>query len=263
MTFNLFGGFKFAAPASHAACNTGSGFGTPGHDAFGGGLFGGGLFGGGHGGFDKLLGHHDDDHHDAHASHDTAPCTPDHSDSTPAASNNFPAIPSDTLGVTFSIDLDGDGVNDEYAVVKAVDNPTAQDQTLQHYYDQVAADLSASHPDLAANQIVVKATIYSASQGESYYHFTGDETTTEEQNAENDQDHHDDPDYDHNHQHVHDNEQASEDHGSSCDSSDGDHHAEFYSGLMSCKAGSHDDKEPVPEHEDDAQEEHHHDFHFC
>ena len=277
----------------------------------------GGLANAGHSLLDNLL-HHDDkdDHHgntgghgnhgghDNHGGHGGHSCDPDHSGGgTPATGNDFPPIPSDTLGVTFSIDLDGDGVNDEYAVVKAPDNPTAQDQTLQHYYDQVAADLSTSHPDVAANQIVVKATIYSASQGESYYHFNGDETTTEEQNADNEQDHHDDPDYDHNHEHGHgshdhgSNDHGSEDHGSndhgsndhgsncgsdgngsddhgsddhgsddkdaSCGTADGDHDSNFYSHLMSWTAGSHDDKEPAPDHEDDCQnEDHGHDVHF-
>jgi hypothetical protein len=308
MTFNLFGGFKFAAPASPAACNTGGSPATAGHGLLGGNLFGnaGGLFGGGHSILDNLLGHHDNDHHDdshhdSHGGHGNSHCEPGHSGGgsggSANAGNDFPPIPSDTLGVTFSVDLNGDGINDEYAVVKAPDNPTAQDQTLQHYYDQVAKDLAETHPDVPTNQIVVKATIYSASQGESYYHFNGDETTTDEQNADNGHDHHGDPDYDHNHEHDghngHDNDHASGDHGSNCGPNDhgskdhgsndhgsdnhgshdggkdcgsaqGDHDSNFYSHLMSWTAGSHDDKEPAPEHEDDHQEEGHgHDFHFC
>lgn len=344
MTFNLFGGFKFAsafkAPApgcSPATGPNGNLFGNLadiksqllGHVANDLGHAAGGLANAGHGFLDKLLHHgdkdgnhgHNDNHHNTgghntdhgnhgghdnhggHGGHGGNSCDPDHSGGgTPATGNNFPPIPGDTLGVTFSIDLNGDGVNDEYAVVKAPDNPTAQDQTLQHYYDQVAADLSTSHPDVAANQIVVKATIYSASQGESYYHFNGDETTTEEQDADNDQDHHDDPDYDHNHEHGHghghgsdhhgSNDHGSDDHGSncgsdghgsndhgsdkddshdhgsddkdaSCGSAKGDHDSNFYSHLMSWTSGSHDDKEPAPDHEDDCQnEDHGHEIHF-
>jgi hypothetical protein len=336
MTFNLFGGFKFAgafkvaapvynapaapacAPASAPAAHGGL-FGNLfdiksqllGHVAGDLGHAAGGLANAGHSLLDNLL-HHDDkddcndshgghgnhgnhgnhgghDNHGGHGNHGDDHCGSGHSGGGTGggsnAGNDFPPIPGDTLGVTFSVDLDGDGVNDEYAVVKAPDNPTAQDQTLQHYYDQVAKDLAESHPDLPANQIVVKATIYSASQGESYYHFNGDETTTEEQDAENDKDHHGDPDYDHNHEHEghehegHDHDHASNDHGSDdqgsgnhssddghndCGSAEGDHDSNFYSHLMSWTAGSHDDKEPAPEHDDDSHDENHdHDLHFC
>jgi hypothetical protein len=312
MTFNLFGGFKFAsaiasptpifhapapvcapAPAPAPVCNTGGLFGHSG------GVFGnlsGGLLTSGHGILDNLL-HHNDDHH-GNDHHGAPGCgsgngghNGGHDGGTPAAGNNFLPIPSDTIGVTFSVDLNGDGVNDEYAVVKAPDNPTAADQTLQHYYDQVASDLATSHPDVPANQIVVKATIYSPSQGESYYHFNGDETTTEEQNADNDQDHHDDDTYDHNHGHEHDHDaDQAGDHGShdgesadcGADKDDshgggshgggwlggsfgGANHDNFYSGLVSCDSGSHGDDAPPPESHDEAEDDKDDadNLHFC
>lgn len=203
--------------------------------------------------------------HDSHQGHDGNCGSGDHHDGAGnggvAHTNNFPTIPVDTLGVTFSVDLNGDGVNDEYAVVKAPDNPTAANQTLQHYYDQVAQDLATSHPDLPTNHIVVKATVYSASQGESYYHFNGDETTTAEQDAANAEDHHDDDTYDHNHEHDAEASEFEAHNGAHLGSGD---HGHFYSGLISCHSGSHGEDAPVSE--DDEDHEHaadEHAIHFC
>lgn len=274
MSFGLSGGPKFSAHNSIASSHSGANFGHA----------GGGLFGN----LKNLFGHANDHDNHGHDTHTHAPhpasgghCGTngsDHSGGAAAAGNNFPTIPADTLGVTFSVDLNGDGVNDEYAVVKAPNNATAADQTLQHYYDQVAQDLSATHPGIPASQIVVKATVYSASQGESYYHFNGDETTTTEQNAANAEDHHDDDSYDHNHQHEHDT--ASNHHDSDTDGSDNHdsgghessstghggaaHGGDFYTGLVSCHSGSHGgDESDHEDHGDDNDDEHNHGFHFC
>lgn len=240
------------------------------------------------------------------------------------ASSVFPAIPADTTGVTFHVDLNGDGVNDEYAVVKAPDGVDPATLTLQDYYDIVVGDLQASHPDLAANQIVVKATIYSASQGESYYQFTGNETTSDTQTGPEDEDDHDEngdsdgdqqghsddedgddsdeddhddngddsdeddhgDDGDDSNEDDHEDDDHEDDHGDedghddadrddhdddSCgdaeaeqhstdNGSDSDDDSAFYSGLMSCEAGSLDDETRVEDEDEPASQD---DLLFC
>lgn len=201
MTFSLFDDFKFASaiasptpifqapaplcaptPAPAPVCNSGDLLGPSGG---GFGNLSGGLLTSGHGTLGKLPQHNDAPRGDTHKG---APGFDTGNGGSSVAGNTFPPIPSDTIAVTFSVDLNGDGLTDEYAVIKAPDNPTAADQSLQHYFDQVATDLAASHPEAPAKQIVVKATIYSTSQGESCYRFKGCETTTAEQNADNGQD---------------------------------------------------------------------------
>ncbi|HSF64187.1 MAG TPA: hypothetical protein VLA78_07355, partial [Paracoccaceae bacterium] len=66
----------------------------------------------------------------------------------------FPAIVADTTGITFHIDLNGDGGIEEYRYVPETD-VNAEPATFADYYDQVVADLAADHPGVDPAQVVV------------------------------------------------------------------------------------------------------------
>lgn len=95
------------------------------------------------------------------------------------ATGGFPKIPSDTTGVTFHVDLTDDDNADEYFYVQKDPGSTAT-MSFKDYWNAVKADLAESYPDLDPKDIVIKATIYSSSEGESYYYFTGDEESADD-----------------------------------------------------------------------------------
>lgn len=185
----------------------------------------------------QWFGNHWNDHGKAHGNKDDS-CGPDddhpggnHGGGTTAPETEFAAIPADTTGVTFHVDLNADGVMDEYAYIKAPDGADPAAQTMQDYYDAVYTDLKADHPEANPNQIVVKATIYSASEGESYQYFDGTQTSSDEQAADND-----DTDED--------------DHGDDDHGPRGDNHGDDGEGD-SCKDDDRDDDDDKDEDQED------------
>lgn len=260
---------------------------------FGHGGFGGGPFGG-HSPFalpqiklpvlDKFFGKNnwndrDDDDRDDHHDHDKDQHDHDKDDDCEddkgSSGTGFPDIPNDTLGVTFSIDLNGDGVNDDYLFVEA--NPAADptQTTLGDYYNAVSEDLAESHPGYDPQKVVVKATIYSESEGESYYHFTGNEVVDDEDDTDDDCDDKDDDDgHGHGGHHVwsgwkdeHDRDDDKDEDDKDCDDKDDEHKdGKFYKLLM--KLGKLDDRDDdcdddKDDDNDDEDDKDDHKFLFC
>jgi hypothetical protein len=85
----------------------------------------------------------------------------------------FPAIAADTAGITFHVDLNGDGTMDDYLPVGAADTGASGTPTFADYYASASDDLAAEHPGADPAQVIVKATIYGPNGEESYYEFTG------------------------------------------------------------------------------------------
>lgn len=85
----------------------------------------------------------------------------------------FPAIAADTAGITFHVDLNGDGTMDDYLPVGAADTGASGTPTFADYYATASDDLAAEHPGADPAQVIVKATIYGPNGEESYYEFTG------------------------------------------------------------------------------------------
>jgi len=84
-------------------------------------------------------------------------------------------IPADTSGITFHVDEDDDGQVNAYLYIKAEDGVDPATVSFDDYLEQLKAQLAESHPDLDPATAVIKATIYSPSEGESYYYFNGTE----------------------------------------------------------------------------------------
>ncbi len=172
----------------------------------GGGLFGGkvglfgdkgGLFGGKHGfGKDDDCDRDDDNGHGhTHGNGgDNGAGSGSGGSTGGTAGTGWPDIPADTSGITFTVDYDADGVNDNYIPVgRASDLKTFEDY-LAVARDQVASD----NPDVDPKDVIIKATITSRSGGETYYEFTGlEEGTPAEEEDEDDTDCGDDDDHGH------------------------------------------------------------------
>lgn len=106
-------------------------------------------------------------------------CDDDQDDDDGDTGGGFPEIPDDTTGITFHVDLTDDDNADEYFYVQK-DTSSSATMSFEDYWDAVKADLAETYPKLDPKDIVIKATIYSASEGESYYYFTGDEESDED-----------------------------------------------------------------------------------
>ena len=244
----------------------------------GGGLFGGhsggGLFGGHAGGglFGNIGGGKDcdtDNDHDAghgHGSDGGAGSGSGGGSGGATQGTGWPDIPSDTAGITFHVDYDADGAMDNYIPVGRDSDTNTFEDYLAKARDQVATD----NPDVDPKDVIVKATITTASGSETYYNFTGmeDDGPTDGPDEENDGDADDDSANncgsnggDH---HSNDDDHASHDdsgdHGHAC----GDHAADFFKSLMggflSFDHGHDDDR--WDDHEEDDHHGHH-DFDFC
>lgn len=88
----------------------------------------------------------------------------------------YPDIPDDTYGITFHIDSDMDSSYDEYLYIEADPDADPATTTFQDYFDRLVDQLAVDMPDADPCDIVGKATVYSTSEGESYFHF---EVTTD------------------------------------------------------------------------------------
>jgi hypothetical protein len=222
-----------------------------------------------HGSDDHGSGHHGEDHADGAQS-----------------GTGFPAIPADTSGVTFYIDLNGDGTTDKTMSLPANNGVTASGgQSLQNYYDKIVKDLAVSDPGMDPSKVVIKVTAYSPSQGELNFHLTGHDSQSGGQSDDHDHRGHDDHLGDHaqndhagndhaGNDHA-DNDHAGDDHSGhdnggddhaghgSSDCGNGAHHddADFYAHLSSPAAGSHDDTSH--DHEDGDHHDAGHDLMFC
>ena len=84
-------------------------------------------------------------------------------------------IPADTSGITFHVDETDDGNVNAYMYIQAEDGVDPATVSFDDYLVQLKAQLAESHPDLDPSTAVIKATIYSPSEGESYYYFDGTE----------------------------------------------------------------------------------------
>lgn len=280
-----FGRHSGAAKNANASCDNDDND-HDGHGGHGAGHHGGGHHGGGHHGGQND--HHGGQHGGHHGGgHDwNLPggdgCDDDStSGGDTGPGNSFPDIPADTSGITFAIDLDGDGVMDEYIPIgRASDLKTFED-----YYTAAKEDLLAEHPDVNPADVVIKATITSRSGDETHYYFTGDEETAtdaddcdddnEDDHGEDDHGHgghgHGDKDDDHK---GHGGRGNDDDDRADCgdDGDDdrddhGDDHAsgkgscdpaEFFANLMACDSDKEDQHA-----EDDDSEDDHADFEFC
>lgn len=264
-------------------------------DHFGGKLAN--LFGRHHDSHDDDKGHHHSDdhdhHHDDHHGGKGDDC--DSSDSGNGSSNGvpFPDVPDDTTGVTFHIDLNGDGLDDRTIWIETPAGSDVSSMDLSDYYGKAVTELQSQQPDADPKQAVIKATIYSASQGESYYYFTGNETDDPQDDTCDDSDHDDQDGHDghhhgdhghgkDHHQHDHhggkdgdDDHDGHEGHGDKdgddddrCEDGKGDHGGkgdESHDDDKSCedffkqfvaKFGCIDDRDDEDNHDDNEDEDH-------
>lgn len=84
-------------------------------------------------------------------------------------------IPADTSGVTFHVDETDDGNVNAYMYIQAEEGVDPATVNFDRYMTRLKDQLAESHPDLDPSTAVIKATIYSPSEGESYYYFNGTE----------------------------------------------------------------------------------------
>ena len=243
--------------------------------SFGHGAGSKGFFNAGHGqphGF-SLFGHKDDDHHhdddshhqdhhedhhdhhgDNHGQESGDDCADDGDTGTGSGGGiPFPGVPTDTTGVTLHVDLNGDGLDDLNIWIETPAGVDPSTLDLSDYYTKAAEELKTLHPEADPKTTVIKATIYSASQGESYYYFTGDETTdlpTDDQDDScdtSDHDGHDHKGHDHDHDHDDDHHDDSHD-GEDKDDEDED------KGESDCDDSHDDDHESKPHDGEDDHE---------
>lgn len=151
---------------------------------------------------DDDRGHHGHDGHGTHHGHEDDNGGACGNAGTPPASgggtgNGFPQIPSDTYTITFHVDYDGNGQIDEYLVSETEDRQPDPNMSFADYYKAAAQSLKDTAPAADPSKVIVKATIYSQSQGESYYYFTGDELAEDDEACDDDRDGHDHDDDDH------------------------------------------------------------------
>lgn len=270
MTF----GFKGFGKVSGLFGNSGHGGGSFGGN-HGGGLFGGnhggGLFGGNHGGGHQGGGSHNSGHHNNNNDDDcddsdtgTGGNTGGGNTGGGTVGTGWPEILADTSGITFTVDYDADGANDNYIPVgRASDLKTFEDY-LAVARDKVLED----NPDVDPKEVIIKATITSRSGAETYYDFTGLEEGTpaeeEEEEDEDDTDCEDDDDRGHgghgghgggSHGRHHDNDDNDDD---DCDDdrNSGGHkgHADFFKSLFGggkCFDTNHDDEDDQDDNDDD------------
>lgn len=85
------------------------------------------------------------------------------------------SIPADTSGITFHVDEDDDGNVNAYMYIQAEEGVDPATVNFDDYLIRLKDQLAESHPDLDPSTAVIKATIYSPSEGESYYYFNGTE----------------------------------------------------------------------------------------
>lgn len=154
--------------------------------AFGKSLFGG-KFGGGCDKDDGGHGHGGHGHPWDHGGPKDDSCTPDTSDG--GAASKLPAIAADTSGITFHLDLTGDSIGDENIYVDADDLNVKGDATFDDYFAKLQEEVTKAHPGTDAKDITIKATIYGPNSEESYYHFTGDEFSDDEDCGDDKDDH--------------------------------------------------------------------------
>jgi hypothetical protein len=85
------------------------------------------------------------------------------------------SIPADTSGITFHVDEDDDGNVNAYMYIQAEEGVDPATVNFDDYLVRLKDQLAENHPDLDPSTAVIKATIYSPSEGESYYYFNGTE----------------------------------------------------------------------------------------
>lgn len=278
MTFRFSGFGKslgFGGHGSAAGCAPTSAFGggsfSGGHGGGHGGAHGGGLFGGFKGGFDKMHGFgrnkhdHDDDHDDDASgsgngsSGGTSGGSTGGSTGGATVGTGYPEIPANTAGITFHVDLEGDGVEDDYIPIGR-DNDT---KTFEDYLAKARDQVAAEHPDADPKEVIVKATITARGGEETYYHFTGleegsaasDDQSDDDQDCddqESDDDNGDDDDCWGGGRHGHGGE------GRSC----GTGHADFFTSLTGGGKSFDHGHDRDDEDEDDGDRDHA-DFEFC
>lgn len=134
-------------------------------------------------------GHNHGGHHWGHGGPKDDDCTPDTTDD--GGTSKLPAIAADTSGITFHLDLTGDSIGDENIYVDADDLNVDGDATFEDYFAKLQEEVAKAHPGTDAKDITIKATIYGPNSEESYYHFTGDEFSDDEDCGDDKDDHSD------------------------------------------------------------------------
>ena len=180
----------------------------------------------------------------------------------------YPDIPANTAGITFHVDLEGDGVEDDYVPIGR-DNDT---KTFEDYLAKARDQVTAEHPDADPKDVIVKATITTQSGEESYYHFTGlEEYSASDDGQENDDD--DNGDDDDCWGRGRDDDGDTDDKGDGDDKDDGDEGrsfgpgpADFFSALTGGGLSfdrSHDRDDDDEADEDGGRQHSQFDFDFC